>query len=91
MLVVSPDGARAYVTNFWPGTVSVLDLNTKRILAQIATGSGTEGIGISPDGRYIYTSSVHSNEIVRIDTSTLSGKPRRVDASPCMPPIRAIY
>ena len=63
MLVVSPDGARAYVTNFWPGTVSVLDLNTKRILAQIATGSGTEGIGISPDGRYIFTSSVYINEI----------------------------
>ena len=71
MLVVSPDGARAYVTNFWHGTVSVLDLDTKRILAQIATGSGTEGIGISPDGRYIYTSSVYINEIVRIDTSTL--------------------
>ena len=63
MLVVSPDGARAYVTNFWHGTVSVLDLDTKRILAQIATGSGTEGIGISPDGRYIYTSSVYINEI----------------------------
>jgi YVTN family beta-propeller protein len=71
MLVVSADGARAYVTNFWHGTVTVLDLNSRRILAQIATGTGTEGIGISPDGRYVYTSSVHINELVRIDTSTL--------------------
>ncbi len=78
MLVVSPDGARAYVTNFWHGTVSVLDLNAKRILAHIATGSGTEGIGMSPDGRYVYTSSVYINEIVRIDTSTLQVVERAV-------------
>jgi YVTN family beta-propeller protein len=71
MLVLSPDGARAYVTNFWHGTVTVLDLNARRIHAQIATGSGTEGIGIAPDGRHVYTSSVYINELVRIDTSTL--------------------
>lgn len=71
MLVVSADEARAYVTNFWHGTVTALDLKMRRILAQIATGSGTEGIGISPDGRYIYASSVYINELVRIDTSTL--------------------
>ncbi|MDP2321302.1 MAG: cytochrome D1 domain-containing protein [Acidobacteriota bacterium] len=71
MLAVSADGSRAYVTNFWPGTVSVLDLRARRILAQIATGSGTEGIGLSPDDRYAYTSSVYVNEIVKIDTGTL--------------------
>jgi YVTN family beta-propeller protein len=89
MLVVSPDGARAYVTNFWPGTVSVLDLNTKRILTQIATGSGTEGIGISPDGRYIYTSSVYINEIVRIDTSTLQVVGRAVMQN-CLGAVRVV-
>ena len=78
MLVVSPDGARAYVTNFWHGTVTVLDLNARRIVAHVATGSGTEGIGISPDGRYIYTSSVYINEIVKIDTSSLQVVGRRV-------------
>jgi YVTN family beta-propeller protein len=71
MLALSGDGSRAYVTNFWHGTVSVLDLRTRRILAQIATGSGTEGIGLSPDDRHAYTSSVYINEIVKIDTGTL--------------------
>ena len=71
MLALSADGSRAYVTNFWHGTVSVLDLRARRILAQIATGSGTEGIGLSPDDRYAYTSSVYINEIVKIDTGTL--------------------
>jgi len=71
MLTLSADGSRAYVTNFWHGTVSVLDLRARRILAQIATGSGTEGIGLSPDGRHAYASSVYINEIVKIDTGTL--------------------
>jgi YVTN family beta-propeller protein len=71
MLALSANGSRAYVTNFWPGTVSVLDLRARRILAQIATGSGTEGIGLSPDDRHAYTSSVYVNEIVKIDTGTL--------------------
>jgi YVTN family beta-propeller protein len=71
MLALSADGLRAYVTNFWHGTVSVLDLRARRILAQIATGSGTEGISLSPDDRHVYTSSVYINEIVKIDTGTL--------------------
>jgi YVTN family beta-propeller protein len=71
MLALSADGSRAYVTNFWHGTVSVLDLQARRILAQIATGSGTEGIGLSSDDRHAYTSSVYVNEIVKIDTDTL--------------------
>jgi YVTN family beta-propeller protein len=71
MLALSADGSRAYVTNFWHGTVSVLDLRANRILAQIATGSGTEGIGLSPDDRHAYTSSVYINEIVKVDTGTL--------------------
>jgi YVTN family beta-propeller protein len=71
MLAVSADGSRAYVSNFWNGTVSVLDLQARRILAQIATGSGTEGISLSPDDRHVYTSSVYINEIVKIDARTL--------------------
>ena len=71
MLALSADGSRAYVSNFWHGTVSVLDLRARRILAQIATGSGTEGISLSPDNRHVYTSSVYINEIVKIDAGTL--------------------
>ena len=88
-VVASPDGAHAYVTNFWHGTVSVLDLDAKRIRAQIATGSGTEGIGISPDGRYIYTSSVYINEIVRVDTSTLEIVGRAV-MQDCLGAVRVV-
>jgi len=89
MLALSADGARAYVTNFWHGTVSVLDLRTRRILGQIATGAGTEGIGLSPDDRYAYTSSVYINEIVKIDTGTLQVSGRAILSS-CRGAVRVV-
>lgn len=89
MVAVSADGSRAYVTNFWPGTVSVLDLSARRIVAQIATGSGTEGIGLSPDGRHAYTSSVYVNEIVKIDTATLRVVNRATMAD-CLGAVRVV-
>ena len=89
MLVVSADGSRAYVTNFWHGTVSVLDLQARRILTQIATGSGTEGISLSPDGRHVYTSSVYVNEIVKIDTGTLQVV-GRAKMSNCLGAVRVV-
>lgn len=89
MLAVSPDRARAYVTNFWHGTLSVLDLHARRIVAQVATGAGTEGVGLSPDGRYAYTSSVYINEIVKIDTSSLQVAARAVMPN-CLGAVRVV-
>jgi YVTN family beta-propeller protein len=77
MLVVSASGTRAYVANFWHGTVSVLDLQARKIVAHVKTGEGTEGIGLSPDDRYLYTASPVRNEIVKVDTDTLTVVARR--------------
>ncbi|HEY5567474.1 MAG TPA: cytochrome D1 domain-containing protein [Gammaproteobacteria bacterium] len=89
MLAVSADGSRAYVSNFWHGTVSVLDLHARRILGQVATGSGTEGIGLSPDGRHAYASSVYINEVVKIDTSTLQVAARALMPN-CLGAVRVV-
>jgi len=89
MIVVSADGSRAYVSNFWHGTVSVLDLHARSILGHVATGSGTEGIGLSPDGRHAYASSVYINEIVKIDASTLQVTARAVMPN-CLGAVRVV-
>jgi len=89
MLALSADGSRAYVSNFWHGTVSVLDLRARRILAQIPTGSGTEGISIAPDDRYVYASSVYINEIVKIDTGTLQVV-ARAEMKNCLGSVRVV-
>lgn len=56
---------------FWHGTVSVLDLRNRSILAQVETGEGTEEIGLSPDDRFLHTTSPVRHEIVNVDTATL--------------------
>lgn len=71
MLVASADQSRAYVANFSPGTVSVLDLKNKSILAQIKTGPGTEGVSLAPNQNFAYATSVLSNTLFKIDTKTL--------------------
>lgn len=71
MVVVASDEKRAYVANFWHGTVTALDLQNRKILAQIPTGNGTEGIGLSPDGKFLYVTSVITNQLMKIDTATL--------------------
>jgi YVTN family beta-propeller protein len=89
MLVVTADGARAYVANFWHGTVSVLDLRARSIIAQVATAAGTEGISLSPDERHLYTSSAYDNDISKIDTRTFQVVGRAV-MSNCLGALRVV-
>ncbi|MEU6488554.1 YncE family protein [Streptomyces sp. NPDC046887] len=50
---VTPDGRRAYSANKEAPFVSVADLETGQALDRIEV-PGSEGIDISPDGRYVY-------------------------------------
>ncbi len=71
LLVLSSDGKKAYVSNFWHGTVSVIDLMNRALVAQISTGRGSEGIGISADDQFIFVTRVENDEVLKIDTKTL--------------------
>jgi YVTN family beta-propeller protein len=71
MLAISSDEARAYVANFWHGTVTVLDLVNRKIIDHIVTAEGTEGIGLSPDNRFLYLTSVRTHELLKVDTASL--------------------
>lgn len=67
-VVVSPDGLRAYMTNFnggAGGTLSVYDLNGgPRALATIPTGGdGAAGAAISADGRTLYVAHMTSGDV----------------------------
>lgn len=83
IIVLSPDNMRAYVANFGPGTVSVLDLVRGKLLKVIPVGPGTEGINISADGRSLYAASVLTNLLMKIDTETFTAvKTVATDRSP---------
>jgi YVTN family beta-propeller protein len=90
MIVVTPDESKFYVTNTVSGSVSVIDRKTDAVKV-LPTGPGTEGIGISPDGKEVWSASRIDNKIEVISTSSDSivttfpsgGKgPKRVEFTP---------
>ena len=66
-IVISPDGKYAYVSNFGSNnfspvgtTLSVVDLTSKTIIANIDLGIQPSGVAITPDGRYVYVSNYNT-------------------------------
>ena len=63
-------GAKAYVGNFKDNTISVIDLDGKRVTATITIPPGPHGIAITPDNRWVYVASDGASTVSVIDTAT---------------------
>lgn len=70
MFVISPDGRRIYAANNDSGSVSVLDLRARTLLATIPISKKVQRISISPDGRFVFTQDQETPRIAVIDTAT---------------------
>ena len=70
MLVVNHDATRAYTSNVHAGTVSVIDLNEKKVLAVIQVSSTAQRISLSADGRWVFTADQTAPRLAMIDTAT---------------------
>ena len=71
--VLSPDGARLFVTLGRAKSVAIVDVAAQALAGSIEeVGTRPWGIGISPDGRQIYTANGPSGDVTIIDTA--SGK-----------------
>jgi len=71
MVAASPDGRRAYVTSLSPGSLTVIDLLTGKVVKDVATGKGAEGVDATPDGREIWVTNRGANTISVIDAKSL--------------------
>jgi YVTN family beta-propeller protein len=63
-------GAKAYVGNFKDNTISVIDVDLKRVTATIPVPPGPHGIVITPDNRWVYVASDGTSTVSVIDTAT---------------------
>ena len=70
MFVISPDGQRIYTANNDAGSVSVLDMRARTLLATIPISKKVQRISISPDGKFVFTQDQETPRIVVIDTAT---------------------
>ena len=73
MVLFSPDFQYAYVTNVGRGTVSIVHADTRRIVAEFATGKGAHAAVPSPDGRRVFVANVNENTVTEILTDTQAG------------------
>ena len=71
MVVVTPDGARAFVANIGSGSLTVIDLVAGKHLTDIETGQGAEGLAITPDGSEIWVTNRGDDNITVIDSASL--------------------
>ena len=70
MLAISSDGRRGYTANVGPGTVSVLDLEAKKVITIIPISGNTQRISISPDDHWVFTADQTKPQLAVIDTAS---------------------
>jgi DNA-binding beta-propeller fold protein YncE len=72
MVAVSGDGSRAYVTNIGSGSATAIDLVAGRKLGDTATGSGSEALALTPDGRELWVAARADGQLAIVDTASLA-------------------
>ncbi len=90
MLALSADRARLYCSNMRDGSVSAFDFQTGKKLKDVKTGAECEGVGVTPDGRWVWAGNRAADSISIIDTRSLEvvkqlaspGFPYRVQFTP---------
>lgn len=70
MYAITHDGHRAYSANVGPGTVSVIDLDARKVLAIIPVSPQIQRISLSVDDKFVFTSDVTKPQLAAIDTAT---------------------
>ena len=90
MLALSTDRTRLYCSNMRDGSVSAFDFKTGEKIKDVKTGKECEGVGVTPDGRWVWAGNRAENTISIIDSKTLEvtkqipspGFPYRVQFTP---------
>jgi YVTN family beta-propeller protein len=69
-VVITPDGAGAYVTNFGDGTVSVIATATNTVVATVAVGSLPLEVAMTPNGAHAYVTNFGDGTLSVIETAS---------------------
>jgi len=72
-IALAPDGRRLFVSNGRAGTVSAIDVVSRKVAATSAPfGQRVWGLALTPDGRRLYVADGPANEVVALDAATLA-------------------
>jgi YVTN family beta-propeller protein len=90
MLALSSDHTRLYCSNMRDGSITAFDFATGAKIKDVPTGKEAEGVGVTPDGRWVWAGNRAEDSISIIDTRSLEvvkriaspGFPYRVQFTP---------
>ena len=68
-VVLTPDGSKAYVSDFGDKEVSVINTSTDSLLTTFAVGRNPSDIALTSDGAKGYVANMGSNSVSVVDTS----------------------
>jgi len=74
MLAITHDGKLGYTSNVGTGTVSVIDLDARKVLAVIPVSRTAQRISLSVDDRWVFTSDQTKAQLAVIDTAARAVK-----------------
>jgi YVTN family beta-propeller protein len=66
VIAVSPDGSRAYVTNWVSEDLSIIDTATRAVLAKVKLSGTPRGLAASSDGTRLYIARFAGGSILRL-------------------------
>ena len=69
-LALSSDGQRAHIVYLGSGDMSVIDLESRTVLAHLEVGDGPRGIVLTPDDRTAYVANSLSDDVSVVDLDT---------------------
>lgn len=73
-LAVTPDGKRAVVTSAWSATVSVVDVDERKVIASLPVAREPRGVTLTKDGKTAYVSHLVGSDLTKIED--VGGAPR---------------
>ncbi len=68
--VLSQDGSTIFASNFIRNSVQFIDLKTKRVTREIATGLHPKILVQSPDGKYLFAANWSGHSVTQIEIET---------------------
>lgn len=71
MVDLDPAGERAFVGNIGSGTMTALDLTSGHKIADVPTGEGAEGVGVTPDGEEVWVTNRDADTVSVLDAESL--------------------
>src|SRR5947209_6635876 len=74
-LAVLPDGRRAVTANQTSDTVSLVDLEQGKVLAEVPCGRKPSGVAASPDGKRAAVSNLWSGTVALLEVEPAGLKP----------------